>query len=74
MQRKEQPNRLQQSTPCREPNRKTDDTFFINAVINAHLPDAVTIEMVQKATNEDDVLAKLKFCIIKKGYIPTHIK
>ena len=52
-----------------------DDTeIFINSVIDDHLPDAVTLSMLQRETNKCDVLAKLKFCILKKGFIPNECK
>ena len=30
----------------------------------------MTFDMVRKATNADDQLARLKYCILEKGYIP----
>lgn len=48
----------------------TEDTLYINSVIDQDLPDAVTLEMMQTMTNQDDTLAKLKHCILEKGHIP----
>jgi len=47
----------------------TEDTFFINAIIDNDIPDALPEKMVQDATNQDDRLARLKDCILGKGYI-----
>ena len=43
----------------------TEVGFFVNAVINQDVPDAMTLEILQKATNKSNVLAKLKYCILK---------
>ncbi|XP_066933389.1 uncharacterized protein [Clytia hemisphaerica] len=48
----------------------SEETFHINAIIDDDIPDAMTFDMVRKATNADDQLARLKFCILEKGYIP----
>ena len=48
----------------------TEDAFFVNAIIDKDIPDALTEKMVQDATNQDDRLARLKDCILRKGYIP----
>ena len=47
-----------------------EETFHINAIIDDDIPDAMTFDMVRKATNADDQLARLKYCILEKGYIP----
>ena len=52
------------------PSTSEDDVIFINAIIDADLPDAVTEEMIQKETNNDHTLAQLKYCLLTKGYIP----
>ena len=54
-------------------NNSEGNTLFVNAIIDADLPDAVTLNMMKKETNEDDVMTKLKYCILKKGYIPTNV-
>ena len=47
-----------------------DEEVYINSVVDSNLPDAITLSMLQRATNESDTLAKLKYCIMKKGFIP----
>ena len=47
-----------------------DVEIYINSVVEDSLPDAITLKIMQRTTNDDDVLAKLKFCILHKGYIP----
>ena len=42
-----------------------DDEVFVNFVVDDHLPDAVTLEMIQKEVNKSDAMAKLKYCILK---------
>jgi len=48
----------------------TEEIVHINAIIDNDIPDAMTFEMVQKETNADDQLARLKFCILEKRHIP----
>ena len=54
-------------------NNNEEDALFVNAIIDADLPDAVTLDIMKKATNEDGFMEKLKYCILKKGYIPTNV-
>ena len=39
-------------------------------IIDHGLPDAITLEMIQQATNKCNHMAKLKYCLLKKRYIP----
>ena len=41
-----------------------DEEFYVNAVIDAQLPHAITLEMIRKATNESQTMAQLKYCIL----------
>ena len=50
--------------------RADEETFHINAIIDNNIPDVMTLNMVRKETNADDRLARLKYCILEKGYIP----
>lgn len=45
-----------------------DDELCISRIVTDDLPDPVTLEMVQRATQQDTVMQKLVKCI-KKGYI-----
>ena len=45
-----------------------DDKLCISSIVTDDLPDAVTLQMVQRATSKDATLQKLISCI-KKGYI-----
>ena len=45
-----------------------DDELCINRIITSDLPDAVTMDMVRKATNKDSKAKKL-MSSIAKGYI-----
>jgi accessory gene regulator protein AgrB len=45
-----------------------DDELCISRIITSDIPDAVTLEMVQKSISLDPISVKLIDCI-KKGYI-----
>jgi len=58
---------------CKRENKKTtlQKTFSsLMPSLTMTWPDVLTEKMVQDATNQDDRLAGLKDCIIRKGYIP----
>ena len=40
-----------------------DEEFYVNAIIDAQLPHAITLEMIRKATSESQTMAQLKYCI-----------
>ena len=50
-----------------------DDEICISRIITSDLPDAVTLEMVQKAASCDPTAMKLAQCI-KKGFIDGDFK
>ena len=47
-----------------------DEEFYVNAIIDAQLPHAITLKMIRKATNESQTMAQLKYCILNKQYTP----
>ncbi|XP_057310697.1 uncharacterized protein LOC130648659 [Hydractinia symbiolongicarpus] len=51
-----------------------EETQFVNAIVSNNVPDALTEHIIQKATNEDTTLSRLKYCILKTGYIPETAK
>ena len=38
-----------------------DEESYVNAIIDAQLPHATTLEMIRKATNESQTIAQLKY-------------
>ena len=48
----------------------TEVEFYINTVIDQDLPDAMTLNILQKATNKSNLMAKLKYCILNKRSLP----
>ena len=47
-----------------------DEEFYVNAIIDAQLSHAITLEMIGKATNESRTMAQLKYCTLNKQYLP----
>ena len=47
-----------------------DEEFYLNAIIDAQLLHAITLEIIRKATNESQTMAQLKYCILNKEYLP----
>lgn len=48
----------------------TEVDLFVNTVRNQDFPDAMAVDMVQKATNQCDTMTKLKCCIMHKQELP----
>ena len=49
-----------------------DEEFYVNAIIDAQLSHAITLEMIRKATNESQTMAQLKYCILNNNTYQTH--
>ena len=45
-------------------------SMLIQSIIDAQLPQAITLEIIRKATSESQTMAQLKYCILNKQYIP----
>ena len=50
-----------------------DDVLYVNAVIDHNLPDVITLNILQTATNKGDTSENLKYCVLTKKILPKNV-